>query len=49
MVCLEPDTVILEVKKGPYDANTDKKFASWAPAEGDPDALDFQKLLLARF
>jgi cupin fold WbuC family metalloprotein len=29
----EPDTVILEIKKGPYDAATDKIFASWAPEE----------------
>jgi cupin fold WbuC family metalloprotein len=38
MVCLEPDTVIVEVKRGPYDAATDKRFACWAPEEGDPEA-----------
>jgi len=34
-----PDTVLFEVKPGPYDADTDKEFATWAPAEGDDDAL----------
>jgi cupin fold WbuC family metalloprotein len=29
----DPDTVILEIKKGPYDAATDKIFAPWAPEE----------------
>jgi len=38
MVCLEPDTVIVEVKQGPYDAGTDKLFAPWAPEEGQPEA-----------
>jgi cupin fold WbuC family metalloprotein len=32
---LASGTVLLEVKPGPYDATSDKDFASWAPAEGD--------------
>lgn len=35
---LASGTVLLEVKPGPYDTATDKHFASWAPAEGDPAA-----------
>ncbi len=35
MVALHPDTVILEVKRGPYCADTDKQFAAWAPEEGE--------------
>jgi cupin fold WbuC family metalloprotein len=35
---LAPDTVLFEAKTGPYDALTDKEFASWAPAEGSPEA-----------
>ncbi len=38
MVILAPDTVVLEIKRGPYDASTDKEFAPWAPGEGDPGA-----------
>lgn len=32
VLALAPDTVILEIKRGPYD-DTDKVFADWAPAE----------------
>jgi hypothetical protein len=38
-VALEPDTLIYEVKPGPWSAATDKSFAPWAPAEGDPGAM----------
>lgn len=31
----EPAT-LLEIKEGPYDPATDKRFAEWAPPEGDP-------------
>lgn len=30
---LTPDAVLLEIKRGPYDAQTDKVFAEWAPPE----------------
>jgi cupin fold WbuC family metalloprotein len=33
MIALETNTAVLEIKQGPYDAKTDKKFASWAPGE----------------
>ena len=35
LLALEPGTVLYEVKEGPYDAATDKRFASWAPPESD--------------
>lgn len=38
VVALEADTVVMEVKPGPYVAETDKTFAAWAPPEGAPDA-----------
>jgi cupin fold WbuC family metalloprotein len=37
-VCLVPDTVVLEIKQGPFVAASDKVFAPWAPAEGDARA-----------
>ena len=49
MVALSPDTAILEIKKGPYDANTDKSFADWAPAENDPAVPHFLAKLEALF
>lgn len=33
-IVLEMDTVLFECKKGPYNADSDKTFAEWAPEEG---------------
>ncbi len=43
---LEPDTVIFEVKPGPYQKITDKGFAEWSPEEGT-EAVDafLQKMM----
>jgi cupin fold WbuC family metalloprotein len=50
---LERDTVVFEVKKGPFDAAKDKEFAPWAPAENDPEApgylADVEDRLRSRF
>ena len=48
-LALEPDTVIFEVKPGPYDAATDKEFAPWAPPEEDPRAYAYLIQLENRF
>ncbi len=45
---LEPDTVVFEAKNGPFSASTDKDFAPWAPAEGDPVAIAYLAGLEAR-
>ena len=34
----EADTVLFEVKPGPYEKASDKDFAPWAPAEGNENA-----------
>jgi cupin fold WbuC family metalloprotein len=39
--------VILEVIQGPYDAATHKKFAPWAPLEGDASCAAYMAELLA--
>ncbi|MBU1248652.1 MAG: WbuC family cupin fold metalloprotein [Proteobacteria bacterium] len=44
-IVLEPDTIMLECKTGPYAQTTDKDFASWAPVEGTLEAVDYLKLL----
>lgn len=46
-IALEPDTVIYEVKSGPYQKSDDKSFAPWAPAEGSPEAASYMAALLA--
>lgn len=49
MVCLAPDTVILEIKMGPYNVETDKSFAPWAPTEADPECGAYLESLEALF
>ena len=44
-VALAPDTVILEIKCGPYDVKTDKIFAEWSPDESDPGADAYRESL----
>lgn len=46
---LEPDTVVYEVKDGPYSPTTDKTFPAWAPAEGTPEASRYLAQLSAEF
>jgi cupin fold WbuC family metalloprotein len=48
-IALQPDTVIYEVKPGPYAADNDKSFAPWAPAEGDPQVPAYMQALLAHY
>ena len=48
-IALEPDTVIYEVKPGPYAASNDKSFAPWSPPEGDPRAAAYMQELLAEY
>ncbi|MEO6458371.1 MAG: WbuC family cupin fold metalloprotein [Chloroflexia bacterium] len=38
LLSLESGTVLFEVKEGPYDAATDKRFAPWSPPEEDREA-----------
>jgi cupin fold WbuC family metalloprotein len=38
--------VCFEVKPGPWVAANDKEFAGWAPAENDPDAALYCRVLL---
>ncbi|MEM6912014.1 MAG: WbuC family cupin fold metalloprotein [Verrucomicrobiota bacterium] len=47
-VALEADTVVLEVKGGPYDRAQDKLWPEWAPAESSPEAGRYLESLLAR-
>lgn len=41
MIVHQPDTIIFEVKQGPYDPATDKEFAPWAPPEGSPETATY--------
>ena len=46
VAALRPDTIIYEVKTGPYEATTDKSFAPWAPEEGTVEAQNYLSNLL---
>ena len=46
-IALEPDTVVYEVKPGPYVRATDKDFVPWAPAEGTDEAKEYLAQLYA--
>ncbi len=46
---LEENTVLFEVKPGPYDPGTDKDFAPWAPAENEAGALEYLMSIEDRF
>ena len=49
MAALEEDTVLLEMKQGPYDAATDKVFADWAPEEGAGGAEEYERRVAGLF
>jgi cupin fold WbuC family metalloprotein len=40
-VALRQDTVLFEVKPGPYEKSSDKDFAPWAPPENSPAVKDY--------
>ena len=42
LVCLEPGTVFLEAKAGPYRPFTPEETAHWAPEEQDPAAAPYR-------
>ncbi len=42
VAALEPETLLFEVKPGPYAPLRDKDFAPWAPPEGRPEAAGLQ-------
>lgn len=48
VLALTDDTVILEIKRGPYD-ESDKVFAGWAPAENTAGMEEYQASLESLF
>ena len=49
LVPLVDDTVVLEIKRGPYCAETDKTFAAWSPEEGSVEGAEYLKQLETYF
>lgn len=48
VISLEPNSVVYELKDGPYDASIDKGFAEWAPEEGAIESGAYLSALLNR-
>ncbi len=48
IICLEDNSVIYEVKDGPYIQEIDKKFANWAPAEGDVTYKSYNEAIISK-
>lgn len=46
LIALEADSVLFEVKPGPYTPSSDKEFAPWSPAEGSAEAVLYLEELL---
>ena len=49
LVPLGDDNVMLEIKRGPYDAKRDKQFAAWCPHEGTAEAAQWLRAMQLRF
>jgi len=43
LVALEEQTILVEIKQGPYSPLSDKDFAPWAPEEGTENSIFFEK------
>lgn len=48
-LALEPDTLLYEVKSGPYVLASAKSFAPWAPDEDSPHAASYMRELQAAY
>lgn len=47
LIVQEPDTILFEVKQGPYDAKANAEFAPWAPEENTPEVDEFLQRLMS--
>lgn len=45
VIALREDSVLFEVKAGPFDPGAAKEFADWAPEEGSPEAISYLRWL----
>ncbi len=48
VVGLEPGSILLEIKAGPFDPLTPKEMAPWAPEEGTAAASNYLEMLRAQ-
>lgn len=48
LITLEENSLVYEVKDGPWNPKDDKFFASWAPEEGQSACEDYNKSILSK-
>lgn len=48
VIALEPGSVLLEIKAGPFDPQQPKDLAAWAPPEGTADAHAYLQQLISK-
>jgi cupin fold WbuC family metalloprotein len=48
LIALAENSVVYEIKDGPYSPIDDKNFASWAPREGDAKCLPYLQNLIKK-
>lgn len=48
LICLEPDSVGLDMKTGPFHPINDKDFAKWAPKENETGCEDYLNAILKK-
>lgn len=46
IIVLQKDSILYEIKEGPYGMETAKIFAKWAPEEGTKESQEFNKNVL---
>lgn len=46
LISLEPGTILYEIKDGPYNQDTDKTFADWAPSPSSADGQQYINTIL---
>jgi len=48
LISLSSNTIVYELKDGPYKVENDKNFAKWAPKEGDTSVNEYLKNLIEK-
>jgi len=46
IICMENNSILYELKDGPYVQETDKQFANWAPTESDGTCATYNKTII---
>lgn len=48
VISLEPESILLEVKAGPFNPDAAKDYAPWAPVEGSKESMTYLNEILSK-